>query len=60
MIDAYLDESGIHEGAEVCVIAGYFGGKGQWREIRQGMEARVGRFRNADGGCSREEFAEKG
>lgn len=31
MIDAYLDESGIHDGAAVCVIAGYFGGRGQWR-----------------------------
>jgi hypothetical protein len=30
MIDSYLDESGIHEGAEVCLIAGYFGGRGQW------------------------------
>lgn len=33
MIDAYLDESGIHEGAAVCVISGYFGGRGQWRKL---------------------------
>jgi Protein of unknown function (DUF3800) len=33
MIDAYLDESGIHDGAPVCVIAGYFGGKGQWKKF---------------------------
>jgi hypothetical protein len=33
MIDAYLDESGIHSGAAVCVIAGYFGGRGQLRKL---------------------------
>jgi hypothetical protein len=33
MIDAYLDESGIHAGAAVCVIAGYFGGVGQWKKF---------------------------
>jgi hypothetical protein len=33
MIDAYLDESGIHDGAEVCLVAGYFGGRGQWRKF---------------------------
>jgi hypothetical protein len=26
-MDAYLDESGEHEGAAICVIAGYFGSK---------------------------------
>jgi hypothetical protein len=33
MIDAYLDESGIHDGAEICVVAGYFGGSGQFRKL---------------------------
>jgi len=33
MIDAYLDESGVHQDAEVCMIAGYFGGRGQWRKF---------------------------
>src|SRR5216684_7649509 len=33
MISAYLDESGVHDGAAVCVIAGYFGGVGQWRKF---------------------------
>jgi hypothetical protein len=33
MIDAYLDESGIHDGASVCVVAGYFGGRGKWRKL---------------------------
>lgn len=33
MIQAYLDETGIHEGAGICAIAGYFGGQGQWKKI---------------------------
>ena len=33
MLAAYLDESGIHDGAELCVIAGYFGGTGQWKRF---------------------------
>lgn len=35
MIDAYLDESGIHDGAAVCVIAGYFAGKGKWKRFEE-------------------------
>jgi len=30
MIQSYLDESGVHDGASVCVIAGYFGEKVDW------------------------------
>lgn len=33
MIRAYLDESGIHDGAKVCVIGGYFAGEGRWRRF---------------------------
>jgi hypothetical protein len=33
MIDAYLDESGIHDKAKVCLIAGYFGGPGQMKRL---------------------------
>jgi hypothetical protein len=33
LLAAYLDESGIHDGAELCVIAGYFGGTGQWKRF---------------------------
>jgi hypothetical protein len=33
MIEAYLDESGIHDDAIVCVIAGFFGGRGQWKKF---------------------------
>lgn len=31
MLEAYLDESGIHKGAVFCVVAGYFGRKSQWK-----------------------------
>jgi hypothetical protein len=44
MIDAYLDESGIHDGAEVCLIAGYFGGRGQWRKFGKAWEQVLGDF----------------
>src|SRR5215813_3126923 len=33
MLHAYLDEAGIHDGAAVCVIAGYFAGSGKWKEF---------------------------
>lgn len=32
MIEAYLDESGIHKGAVVCFIAGYWGRPGAWKK----------------------------
>lgn len=35
MIAAYLDESGIHGSASVCVIAGYWGRKAQWRLLER-------------------------
>lgn len=35
MIDAYIDESGIHDGAAVCVVAGYYGGRGQWKKFEK-------------------------
>lgn len=36
MIEAYLDESGIHDGAPVCIIAGYYGGKSQLKKLEVG------------------------
>jgi len=44
MIEAYLDESGIHDGAKVCVISGYFGGKGQMRKLERGWRAVLNEF----------------
>jgi hypothetical protein len=33
MLVAYMDESGIHDGAQVCVISGYWGGENQWKRF---------------------------
>lgn len=33
MIQAFLDESGIHDSSKVCVIAGYYGHPGAWRKL---------------------------
>lgn len=54
MIDAYLDESGIHDGAEVCVVAGYFAGRGQWRKFEKAWRKAF-----ADFGMPIEEFHAK-
>lgn len=35
MIEAYLDESGIHDKSEFCVIAGYIGGRGQIKKLER-------------------------
>ena len=33
MVEAYFDESGIHQGARVCIIAGYFGRHNAWARL---------------------------
>jgi hypothetical protein len=33
MIEAFMDESGIHDGAHVCVIAGYWGSARKWKRF---------------------------
>jgi uncharacterized protein DUF3800 len=35
MIEAYFDESGIHDGAKVCVVAGYYGSQSAWRTFER-------------------------
>jgi len=44
MIDAYLDESGIHYGAKVCVIAGYFGGPRQMKKLEKSWKQVLAKF----------------
>jgi hypothetical protein len=44
MIDAYIDESGIHDGAPACVVAGYFGGRGQWRKTERDWRRVLNKF----------------
>jgi hypothetical protein len=43
-IEAYLDESGIHDGAAICAIAGYFGGAGQMRKLEKAWLSVLRRF----------------
>jgi hypothetical protein len=35
VLKAYLDESGIHDNAKVCVVAGYFGGINAWNKFER-------------------------
>jgi hypothetical protein len=35
VIEGYIDESGIEDGANVCVMCGLFGGKGQWKKFER-------------------------
>jgi hypothetical protein len=44
MMAAYLDESGIHDGAAVCVVAGYFGQRNHWRHFEAAWMAVLSRF----------------
>jgi hypothetical protein len=44
MLDAYLDESGIHAESKICVIAGYFGGHGQWKKFERDWKRLLRRF----------------
>lgn len=44
MLDAYLDESGIHDGASACVLAGYFGGRGRWKDFEADWMRMLSRF----------------
>lgn len=33
MIEAYMDESGIHDGAKICAVAGYWGNVKKWKKF---------------------------
>jgi len=45
MLAAYLDETGIHEGAEVCAICGYWGDKIHWRRFEKRWRAMLREFK---------------
>ena len=44
MLEAYLDESGIHDGAVMCVVAGYYGWRPQWRQLEKAWRKVLGDF----------------
>jgi hypothetical protein len=35
MVEAYYDESGIHDGASVCVVGGFYGHQRAWRKFER-------------------------
>jgi hypothetical protein len=39
MLHAYLDDSGTHDAAPVCVVAGYFAGESKWRNFEREWKA---------------------
>jgi hypothetical protein len=44
LVLSYFDESGIHQGSEACVVAGYFGKRGPWRRLETGWIAALRDF----------------
>jgi hypothetical protein len=44
MIQAYVDESGIHGDAPVCVVAGYFGRRNHWNHFESAWRKELHRF----------------
>jgi Protein of unknown function (DUF3800) len=45
MLKAYIDESGIHKGADACVVAGYWAKKGPWRRLGKGWRSVLKQFK---------------
>jgi hypothetical protein len=43
-LDSYLDESGIHDGAKVCIIAGFFGEERAWSKAEKLWKKRLAQF----------------
>jgi hypothetical protein len=41
---SYLDESGVHQAAQVCVIAGYFGTEREWFKVEKLWRRRLRKF----------------
>jgi len=39
MMRLLLDESGIHDGAVFCAVAGYFGQQNHWRHFEKAWKA---------------------
>jgi hypothetical protein len=45
MLHAYLDESGIHDQAKVCIIAGYWANPNRWRTFESDWKRLLSEFR---------------
>jgi hypothetical protein len=46
MLTAYFDESGIHEGDHLCVVAGYIGNEAQWASFAAEWIPALGKRKN--------------
>jgi len=44
MLEAYLDEGGIHDGAAFCVVAGYVGRRNHWRHFEDAWKEVLAEF----------------
>jgi hypothetical protein len=49
MAEAYFDESGIHERAKVCVVAGFYGEQRSWRDFENRWNAVTGDYPELEG-----------
>lgn len=45
MLKAYFDESGVHQGAQACVVAGFWGKIGPWRKFEKGWRSVLKNFK---------------
>lgn len=45
MLEAYLDESGIHDGATICTVAGYFGRQNHWGRFERDWRSILSKFK---------------
>lgn len=48
-VEAYLDESGIHEQAKVCVVAGFYGEQQSWRDFENRWNAVITDYPELEG-----------
>ena len=44
MLQGYLDESGIQEGAPLCLIGGFFGGPGQFKKFGKAWQTVLNQY----------------
>jgi hypothetical protein len=44
VMEAYFDESGIHGGAKVCVVGGFYGKEGAWKNFTKQWNAILNKF----------------
>jgi hypothetical protein len=49
MMEAYFDESGIHERAKVCVVAGFYGEQQSWRDFENRWNAVITDYPELEG-----------